>query len=540
MDKKLFLYAALAFVSFALWSAWQKDYNQPINQEISINANKSIATKAIEQKYSPVKSELELKAAPETRLLKVRTDVLDVAIDTLGGNVVRAGLLSYPETLNEAVAEQLFTDDPKNLYVATSSLISPIGPDSIKQPAQYKTEQTEYVLPPGQKQVLATLYWDNGHGLQVEKTFTFSQGKYDIAVDYKIRNNSNADWRGVFDAQLKRGGNLEVKHGMFQFSTFSGASIYSPEKAYEKISYEDLRKKDLNREISGGWLALQQRYFLSAWIPAKTEAVRYYSNVNDKIYTLGFTDNTISVSPKSELIVGGTLYVGPEVTENLKPIAKGLDLTVDYGWLWMISMALLWLLKNINAVVGNWGWSIVLVTIIIKLVFFKLSESSYRSMAKMKDLAPKMQAIKERYGDDKEQVNRATMDLYKKEKLNPLGGCLPLLIQIPFFIALYYMLSAAVELRQAHFIFWLHDLASKDPYYVLPVLMGISMLIQQKLSPTSPDPVQAKMMLLMPVMFTGFFLSFPAGLVLYWLVNNCLSILQQWYITERLHSGKAK
>jgi len=320
-----------------------------------------------------------------------------------------------------------------------------------------------------------------------------------------------------------------------------GGAITSPDKAYQKISFSDMLDGNLSKNVKGGWAVMQQHYFLSAWIPNKQKTNHYYTSVSQNgIYTIGFVGPRLKIAPGDKLSTKTTFYAGPQLSDRLQAIAPNLDLTVDYGWLWFISIAIFWLMKKIYLLIGNWGWSIVLVTIAIKALFYKLSATSYRSMAKMRRLAPKIKALKERVGNDKQKMSQATMELYKKEKVNPFGGCLPILIQIPFFIALYYVLIESVELRQAPFIFWIHDLSIKDPFYVLPVLMGISMFIQQKLSPAPPDPIQAKMMMLLPVVFTVFFLNFPAGLVLYWFVNNTLSILQQWYVMRKLEKELAR
>jgi YidC/Oxa1 family membrane protein insertase len=291
---------------------------------------------------------------------------------------------------------------------------------------------------------------------------------------------------------------------------------------------------------------MQQHYFLSAWIPIDQQLTnRFYSQVTNldggfKVYTIGFFGPQLTTAPGATGSAGSTLYVGPEIASTLKPIAPGLDRTIDYGWLWWISIILFWLMESIHKLVGNWGWSIVITTIIIKFVLYPLSATSFRSMAKMREMQPKLQQLKERFGDDRQALSRATMELYRKEKINPLGGCLPMLIQIPVFIGLYYVIIESVQLRQAPFILWIHDLSVKDPYYVLPILMGFSMVLQQRLTPSSPDPAQAKMMMIIPLVFTVFFLNFPAGLTLYWLVNNCVQILQQWYVTKTFEAHKEK
>lgn len=300
-------------------------------------------------------------------------------------------------------------------------------------------------------------------------------------------------------------------------------------------------KSDLSRTIKGGWLAMQQQYFLSAWVADSGDMNHYFTRVrNGDIYTIGFVGPQLSVKPGDKATTGAKFYVGPEIQSKLATLAPNLDLTIDFGWLWIFSSPIFWIMKKIHGVVGNWGWSIILVTLMIKLLFYKLSEKSYRSMSSLKELQPRLEAIKERYANDKQAMTKATMELYKKEKVNPMGGCLPMLIQIPVFIALYYVLIEAVQLRHAPFIFWIHDLSSKDPYYILPVLMGLTMLVQQKLNPPPPDPMQAKIMMLMPILFTVFFMTFPAGLVLYWFVNSLLSLLQQWWIMSKMEKAGIK
>jgi YidC/Oxa1 family membrane protein insertase len=302
-----------------------------------------------------------------------------------------------------------------------------------------------------------------------------------------------------------------------------------------------MEEKNLNTFVEGGWLAVQQRYFITAWIPEKKQQNHYYSKVGpNNLFTIGSIGSTLHVRPGKTANIYSTLYLGPEIASDLKPLAKGLDLTIDYGWLFIFSNAIFWLMSKIYSVVGNWGWSIILVTLLIKSAFYKLSESSFRSMAKMRKLQPRMEALKTQYGNDKQKLSQETMKLYKTEKANPLGGCLPMIVQIPVFIALYYVLIESVQLRQAPFMFWIQDLSTKDPYYILPVLMGLSMFLQQKLSPAPTDPTHAKAMMALPVVFSLFLMNFPSGLVLYWLVNNCLQVLQQWYITRRIEKGLDK
>ena len=548
-NTRMFLYAALGAICLSLWSAWQKDYPVVPENTAALASNKNMQTQtAFPLQVAQTQNNLSMqsnvsKSNDNARLVTVHTDVLDVAIDTVGGNLVQAKLLKYPVSLEKnAEPMQIMSDSPDNLYIAPSALVGEKGPDlDFTKQAKYSATEHSYTMTPMQKELIVKLKWRNQDGLFVTKNFVFTRGHYDIKVMYDVENKGKTAWQGNFYATLQHKSSAEDKGGgMFSFRTFAGAAISSPEKPYEKLSYDNLKKENIMRTVQGGWLALQQRYFLSAWVPDVNKSYNYFSQaLSDQVYILGLY-NSVKVLPGEKATFGATLYTGPEITAVLKALAPSLDLTIDYGWLWWISIAVFWLMQQIYRIVGNWGWSIVLVTLFIKLVFYKFSEKSYHSMAKMRTLAPKFQALKERFGDDKQKMSQATMELYKKEKVNPVGGCLPQLIQIPFFIALYYVLMGAVELRQAPFIFWIHDLSAKDPYFIMPILMGLSMLIQQRLNPSPPtaDPMQAKMMMFLPVVFTVFFLSFPAGLVLYWLVNNCLSVLQQWYITWQVEKGQ--
>jgi YidC/Oxa1 family membrane protein insertase len=312
--------------------------------------------------------------------------------------------------------------------------------------------------------------------------------------------------------------------------------LSSPEKRYQKISFKQMDENNLDQTIQNGWLGMVEHYFISAWVPNPISSYHYYTSANaeNDIYTIGLLSRVVPVGAHQQYATGAQLYAGPDIADKLAKIAPGMDLTVDYGMLWFIGIVIFGLMKKLYAVTGNWGWAIVLTTLIIKLLFYKLNSISFRSMAAMRNLQPKLQQIRERCGEDKQKLAQATMELYKREKVNPLGGCLPMLVQIPVFLALYWVLAGSVELRQAPFILWIHDLSAKDPYYVLPLLMGLTIFIQQWLSPKAPDPMQQKVMMMMPVIFTALFLSFPAGLVLYWVVNNTLSILQQWYIMNHV------
>lgn len=543
---RVLLLCLLFLFGFLLWNAWENDYpSHPQVTAVSTPSNTQFQpVSVIKPTTTPSQTSVIPVVAAKTlqqgeRLIQVQTDVLAVTIDTLGGNIVQAKLLKYPQQLHSTQPYVLLSDDPSKLYVAQSGLVSNQGPDKIQGQAIYSTSQTNYSLSPEEKQLIVNLQWKNSEGVNVTKQFVFQRNNYVIGVNYQIKNNSATPWTGQFYAQLERKKVPPPEHGFFGINPYIGGAISTSDNPYQKISFEKMAGQNLNLATTGGWAAFLEHYFLSAWIPSTSEAVTYYSHVNDSLYTLGMLSPTVTVAPGNQTTVGAKLYSGPESTEQLKAVAPHLDLTIDYGILWFISTALFWLMKKIYDVVGNWGLSIILVTVLIKLAFYHLSAKSYRSMAAMRTLQPKLQALKERYGDDRQKLTQATMELYKAEKVNPLGGCLPVIVQIPVFIALYWVLLESVELRQASFL-WIHDLGQHDPYYILPIIMGVTMYIQQKLNPPPPDPMQAKMMQFLPVFFTFLFLNFPAGLVLYWVVNNALSILQQWYITRSVENANER
>lgn len=542
---RLFLVGALALFGFMLWTAWQNDYpHQPVTtpqKTISNMPFQPVPTAPAVPPSSSVVITPEKQVPAPQRYITVTTDALQVTIDTLGGNIVNAQLLKYPQQLHSKQAFQLLSNDPARLYVAQSGLISNQGPDTLQGQATYTVKQNNFMLSPGQDVLEVDLNWKNKDGLQVIKEFSFHRDDYQIKVNYFVENNSALPWTGQFYAQLERKKVPPPEHGYFAINPYMGGAISSTEKPYQKISFDKMANQDLNMPITGGWAAMLEHYFLSAWVPVATDTYNYYTHVSGgDNYILGFLGKPVTVSPHAKAGMGAKLYAGPEIMERLKAVAPNLDLTIDYGILWFISISIFWLMKQIYNVVGNWGWSIVLVTVLIKLAFYHLSAKSYRSMAMMRKLQPRLQALKERFGDDRQKLTQATMELYRTEKINPLSGCLPIIVQIPVFIALYWVLLESVELRQSPFVLWIHDLSARDPYYILPIIMGVTMFVQQKLNPPPPDPVQAKMMNFLPIFFTFIFISFPAGLVLYWIVNNTLSILQQWYIMRGVESKEPR
>jgi YidC/Oxa1 family membrane protein insertase len=432
----------------------------------------------------------------------------------------------------------LFDDRLPKLLIAQTGLLSSQA-RVVDHHEVFAAEQTEYQLPSGAEEIRVPLTWRSEEGLIVRKIYTFRRDSYLIDLDIQVINESNQPWTGRMYRQLQR--TQEAEKSTFIY-TYTGGVVSTPTNKYEKVDFDEMASwKPDESYTKGGWAAMIQHYFLGAWIPQQDQLNNFYSLVKDNTrYILGLQTTETEVPAGQSTAFSSQLYIGPKEHKRLVEIAPNLDLTVDYGYLTILAEPLFWLLNKIHSWVGNWGFAIIIVTLIIKLVFYKLSEAAYRSMANLRKFQPKMQAIRERYGNDRQRMSQAMMEIYKKEKINPLGGCLPMLVQIPVFIALYWVLLESVELRQADFILWIDDLSTKDPFYVLPVLMGISMFVQQKLNPAPMDPIQQKVLMALPWVFTLFFAFFPSGLVLYWVVNNILSITQQWYITRKIEAQGAK
>ncbi len=542
------LYAALILVIMQLYQAWDKEHPKPqlMNpQTTTVSATNNYVPQVTTSTATtntavsaPGVTNNPLPTAASAKIIHVTSDVLDVSIDALGGNITQVKLLKYPEDLNSNTPVILLNNDPSTRYIAQSGLLGTDGPDSSKGQAVYTSDQTDYALVQNQNVVQVKLVWQNDHGVKVSKLFTLQRNNYEIGVSYQVQNTSTQPWEGNQYLQIMRMNTPPAKTGLISLTTYFGAAISSPEKPFEKITFKDMLTTPVNKTITGGWAAMVQHYFISAWVPENTATSQYFSRVTpDGLYTIGLLGPKIVANPGATIETHANFYVGPSIADRLDKVAPGLKLTIDYGIFWFISASIFWLMQLIYNFIGNWGWSIVLVTLIIKLMFYHLSAKSYKSMSVMKKLQPKITQLKERYGDDKQKFTQATLELYKKEKVNPMSGCLPILIQIPVFIGLYWVLIESVQLRQSPFIFWIHDLTQKDPFYVLPVLMGLSMFLQQRLNPPPPDPVQAKMMMFLPVVFTAMFMNFPAGLMLYWFVNNTLSFLQQWYIMRQINGN---
>ena len=475
-------------------------------------------------------------------IIQVFTGTLQLAIDLNGGDIVEVALPKHLEDIDDPDTPFVLLErNRKRTYVAQSGLIGKNGIDA-QQRARFTSESRRYELAPGEDTLTVDLKWQGNNGVRITKRFTLRRGVYLVDVKYIVENVSDQRWRANLFGQIKRDSSPAPSSSTgMGLQPFLGAATTQPDDRFTKFSFDDMAEEPFKRQLSGGWIAMIQHYFLSAWIPNPEQTHNYSTRVTDDGFNIaGFTSPALVVDPGQTASASAQFYAGPKKQYRLEEISPYLELSVDYGWLWWIAQPLFWLLTQIQNIVVNWGLSIILLTVVIKAAFYKLSATSYRSMANMRRVQPKMQDIREQYSDDKQKQSQAMMELYKKEKINPLGGCLPILVQMPVFIALYWVLMESVELRHAPFILWIDDLSVMDPYFVLPLLMGASMWFMQKLNPPPPDPMQAKIMQWLPVVFTFFFLWFPAGLVLYWVVNNLLSMAQQWYITRQIENADQK
>ncbi len=572
--KRTVLILGLAIVSYALVVQWNNDYGDQAGT-VAITQNAVAGDLPASGSVSddlPVASDeqadegnglVPVANVANNALIRVETDVLQLAIDPQGGDIVDLRLSQYPKRSSQPdVPFQLFENSGERLYVAQSGLVGSNGPDarSSGRPL-YASAQQDYVLQPGQDRLDVDLQFSE-NGVTYTKRFTFHRGlnetcsardieqrkkncvnekAYQIGVSHLVDNQSEEPWRGNLFAQLKRDGQGDPSSTTATgTATYLGAALWTPDEPYKKLKMGTMDDKNFKQSIEGGWVAWLQHYFVTAWVPT-ADSTNNISTRKDAAgnYIIGYTGPTVQVAAGEHARMDATLYAGPKNQTTLKKLSPGLELTVDYGFLWFLAQPIFWLLTVIHSMLGNWGWSIIVLTLLIKLVFFPLSAASYRSMARMRAVAPKIQALKEQAGDDRQKLSQGMMELYKKEKINPLGGCLPILVQMPVFLSLYWVLLESVEMRQAPWMFWITDLSIKDPLFILPIIMGASMFVQQLLNPAPPDPMQAKIMKLLPIIFTFFFLWFPAGLVLYWVVNNLLSIAQQWYITRQIEKATA-
>lgn len=573
---------AVIFLGWMLYNAWEHDYAPPPPQQAANSSqtttpasdasspqampapagtlagsvpapmtatSSSQATPAAAQPQTPA-AKPEITVA-HGKLVQVDTDLLHLTIDSHGASIVRADLKAYPVDLGKDKPVRLFDDSPARLYVAQSGLVSASGA-APNHKADFTSSASSYSLAQGQNTLKVNFTWRDASGVEVIKTYTLTRGSYVVKLEQQVVNRSAQAWTGNAYRQMQRVTPPEPEKGpMFGFSdpsrySFFGAGWYSAENKFSKLKFDDFHDEPLNAQVKGGWLAMLQHYFFAAWIPPANETDHYSTAViqgpQQPHYLVRATGPVFTVPAGQTGSDHAELFIGPKLPNLLETVAPHLELAVDYGKLTIISQPLHWVLSKFHALTGNWGFAIILLLLLIKGLFFKLSEAQYRSMAKMRKLQPKVKALKERFGDDKRKQQQAMMDLYKKEKANPMAGCLPTLVQIPVFFALYYMLMQSVELRQAPFILWIHDLSAPDPYFVLPILNGALMLATQFLTPTTGmDPTQAKIMKIMPVAFAAMFALFPAGLVLYYCTNALISLLQMWFIMHRFEKQeKAK
>ncbi len=547
-NQRILAFGGLALIIMLIYQQWQFDYNpeyrkqhqQQVNHQNPVSTQ-SPSTPHNAQDLPEVKQEkgqfAETAAASnagiQSEQITVETDLLKLKIDTVGGTINYSELLQYPVSLEDKKDKvKLLNIDDTHFYIAQSGLRASKGDSLPNHYSHYQVKQKTYQLAQGQNELRVPLYWKNNQGIEVIKTYIFSRDSYQVKVEYEVKNNSGKAIQFASYEQLQK--KPQGRKSKFLY-TYSGGVIYDATDKYQKIKYEDFSDFQ-SKTVDAGWLALIQHYFVTAWVPNSQEKNTYYTKVinknGNKRYLLGSISGTKVLSPNKAInIKAATLFVGPKEQHRLEKI-EGLRLVVDYGILTIISDPLFWALNELYQILGNWGWAIIVLTLLIKLVFYKLSEASYRSMARMRKLQPKIEALKQRYGDDRQKMGMAQMELFKKEKVNPLGGCLPIFVQMPVFIGLYWMIMETVELRQAPWILWIQDLSIADPYFILPLIMGVTMIIQQRLNPAPVDPIQQKIMMILPIVFTFFFAFFPAGLVLYWVVNNILSISQQYYITR--------
>lgn len=556
--QQMILFGALGLVLIIIWQSWG-EFQQ---QHIAANAPPIDATQRIDANGNPSKPQVgdvpeapalptpagqnietqqtALVGQPSGELITVTTDLVRAQIDPQGGDLVRVELLRHPVSVERPDEPfVLMQRDGGNLFIAQSGLIG-ANRQYPDHGVTYSTAALNYAL--GDDDNLAiVLDWRAPDGVAYQKVFRFQRDTYRIEVDFRVDNRSATSWSGFVYGQLKQTEIVQENAMGFlgRLPSYNGAAVYTIEEQYDKIDYGDMRDAPLSLATKSGWVAMMQHYFVAAWLPSGADGYQFFSGVgniaSNPQYRIGYkTTQPVSVAVGAQGVINTALFVGPKEQKRLsQQHAEGLLLTVDYGWLTPIADPLFWLLSKIHGVVNNWGWAIVLLTLLVKAVFYPLSATSYKSMAKMKKLGPRLKTLKERYGEDKQKFQQEMMKLYKTEKVNPAGGCLPILVQIPVFIALYWTLLESVELRQADFMLWIQDLSIPDPYFVLPLIMGASMLAQFALNPAPVDPLQKKIMMAMPIVFTVFFLWFPAGLVLYWVVNNLLSIAQQYYITRK-------
>ena len=548
---RVMIIIAMLITAYLLILAWRDDYaDAPAVDAVpetstSVGADIPATTGAagdIPAQTLPVDASA-VAAAPETNtgLITVTTDRYDIKINPEGGDIVYAALKQYDATLNSEKPFVLLENNSGRVYVAQSGLIGPNGIDTAEGRAKYSHAANNYVMEKGQ-QTLSVPRTYQKDGVTVTKTFTFTQDKYPIDISYQIQNASAKAWQGQMFAQLKRDDSKDPgmsDKGALSMATYLGGAWGTPEDPYNKLKFGKFNDGELTTTSDEGWVGIVQHYFVSAWTPENFTG-KFFSRETGNDYFIGFNSQPVNVAPNKQITLNATLYAGPKVQSELKEVAVGLNQTVDYGLLWPISKILFAILDGIHKVIGNWGWSIILLTLLVKIALMWVSNKSYYSMAKMRAIAPRLAALKEEHGDDRMKMSQEMMAIYKEEKVNPMAGCLPILMQMPIFLALYWVLVESVELRHAPWILWIQDLSAMDPWFILPLLMGASMFIQQQLNPQPADPMQAKVMKFLPIIFTAFMLFFPAGLVLYWTVNNLFSMTQQYIINRKVEEEQKR
>jgi len=562
-NARMFLWLGLVLALWLNYETWQRDYALPVpptaTTAIAAPSAKEVTGLAASVPQAAATTTGEASVAPQaaatsvtapeasasptsvTSTINVATDVLNVEISLRGGDLVLADLTQYPLVKGEDTRVRLLNTNPSNFYLLQTGLTGAAGEARPTHLADFEAAQTEYRLSDGADELRVPLVWrDAVSGVTVTKTYVFKRGQYRVDLRYDVENAGANAWRAASYAQILRN-DPPVETSMFSVESyaFQGPAFYDGVK-YEKLDREDAEDRALARDIQGGWIAGMQHHFVTAIVPAGSASYRYTLKTDGNQYLLSTTGPSVTVAPGSGATFEETLFVGPKLQAQLEKTGPRLDLVADYGVLTLLAKPLFWLLEQAYKLTTNWGWSIVLITLLLKLVFYPLSESSGKSMAKMRVLGPRMKNLQETYKDDREKLGRAMMDLYKREKINPLAGCLPILIQMPVFFAFYWVLLESVEMRQAPFAFWIQDLSSRDPFFVLPVIMAGAMFVQYKLNPTPPDPIQAKVFMILPFIMSATFAFFPAGLVLYWVTNTLLSIAQQWNINRRIEAEAKK
>lgn len=538
-NQRLILFIVFSFSLLLLWQAWQdKQAPAPVAPTATSSPATAVPTPS-QALTAPAAAPVQSGFARGQRAV-VETDVLRATIDANGGDLRELQLLTYRETDDRSQVFTLFEDERTQPYLAQSGLV---GKGLPTHRSVYELTPGTYRLTGGAERLEVPLVWtDAASGVRVEKTYVFTRGSYQIAVRTRVVNGGSEPVELTPYYQFTRHG--EAPRGSsFFLPTYTGAAFYTDASKFQKVAYEDIQdgSAEFDKTADNGWVGMVQHHFVSAWLPEAGVKREYYTRaLGDGLYSAGAILAAGTLAPGEERTLTVPMYAGPQIQSVLEQTAPGLDLTRDYGWLTPLAYPIFWVLEKIERLVGNWGWAIIILTVLLKLALYPLSAAGYKSMAKMKKLTPRLQQLKETYGDDRAKLHQAMAEMYKTEKINPLGGCLPILIQIPVFIALYWVLLAAVEMRGAPWLGWITDLTAPDPWYILPIVMGVTSILQVKLNPQPMDPMQAKIMMIMPVGFTVMFIFFPAGLVLYWVVNNILSIAQQWAINKQVEAAPAR